>query len=76
MGNCKHAKWGMVLFLVAGLVHLIPQLYTWLTGLTGGTPWVQIIVGALVVIFSLMGLFGKGCGMCEHGTTGTTGSTM
>ena len=47
----------LVLFLIGGLVHLIPQLYDWLADLTGGTPWVQIVVGALSVIMALMALF-------------------
>lgn len=47
----KYAPW---LLLIGGLVHLIPQLYNWLANLTGGTPWIQIIVGALSVIVALM----------------------
>lgn len=47
-------KYGPWLLLVGGLVHLIPQLYSWLSSLTGGTPWVQIIVGALSVIVALL----------------------
>jgi len=43
-----------VLLLVGGLVHLIPALYDWLTELTGDTPWIQIVVGALSVIVALM----------------------
>lgn len=46
--------WGGVLLLIGGLVHLIPQLYTWLSDLTGGTPWVQIIVGLVSVVVALM----------------------
>lgn len=53
------ALWGPILLLVAGLVHLIPQLYSWLTDLTGGTPLVQIIVGLLSVIVALWLLFKK-----------------
>ena len=53
------ALWGPILLLVAGLVHLIPQLYSWLTDLTGGTPWIQIIVGLVSVIVALWLLFKK-----------------
>ena len=48
----------MWLLLIGGLVHLLPMIYTWLADLTGGTPWVQIIVGLISVIVALMGLFG------------------
>ena len=48
-------KWAPWLLLIGGLVHLIPKLYTWLSSLTGGTPWIQIIVGALSVIVALLG---------------------
>ena len=51
------ALWGPILLLVGGLVHLIPQLYTWLSDLTGGTPWIQIIVGLVSVIVALVLLF-------------------
>ncbi len=47
----KYAPW---LLLIGGLVHLVPQINPWLSGLTGGTPWVQIIVGALSVIIALL----------------------
>lgn len=50
-GLTQYAPW---LLLIGGLVHLIPQLYNWLSNLTGGTPWIQIIVGALSVIVALM----------------------
>lgn len=46
--------WAAVLLLVGGLVHLIPQLYKGLTDLTGGTPWIQVIVGILSVIVALV----------------------
>lgn len=46
--------WAAVLLLVGGLVHLIPALYTGLSNLTGGTPWIQIIVGILSVIVALV----------------------
>lgn len=50
---------GAILLLVGGLTHLIPALYNWLAALTGGTPWIQIIVGLLSVIVGLMMLFKK-----------------
>lgn len=46
--------WGAVLLLIGGLVHMIPLLYSSLAGLTGGTPWIQIIVGILSVLVSLV----------------------
>ena len=46
--------WAAVLLLVGGLVHLIPPLYAGLASLTGGTPWIQIIVGILSVIVALV----------------------
>jgi len=47
-------KFGRWLLLIGGLALLIPNLYTWLSGLTGGTPWIQIVVGALCVIVALL----------------------
>lgn len=47
------AKLGAVLLLVGGLVHLLPSLYTWLAELTGGTPWVQIVVGVVSVVVAI-----------------------
>jgi len=46
--------WAAVLLLVGGLVHLIPALYRGLSTLTGGTPWIQMIVGILSVIVALV----------------------
>jgi len=46
--------WAAVLLLVGGLVHLIPALGQALTSLTGGTPWLQIVVGILSVIVALV----------------------
>lgn len=46
--------WAAVLLLVGGLVHLIPAVYTGLANLTGGTPWIQIVVGVLSVIVALV----------------------
>ncbi|OGY31356.1 MAG: hypothetical protein A3C02_03525 [Candidatus Andersenbacteria bacterium RIFCSPHIGHO2_02_FULL_45_11] len=51
----KHLQlWAAVLLLVGGLVHLIPALYTSLQNLTGGQPWLQIVVGILSVVVSLV----------------------
>lgn len=46
--------WAAVLLLVGGIVHLIPEVYTRLTVLTQGTPWIQIIVGILSIIVALV----------------------
>lgn len=58
--------WAAVLLLVGGLVHLIPALYDGLASLTGGTPWIQIIVGILSVIVALVMFAGEKQGMGEH----------
>jgi len=55
MQNNMLAMW---LLLIGGIVHLLPMVYAWLADLTGGTPWIQIIVGLISVIVALMGLFG------------------
>lgn len=54
MKNDNLQLWAAVLLLVGGLVHLIPALYTALSNLTSGTPWIQIIVGILSVIVALV----------------------
>lgn len=54
MGGKSLGLWAAVLLLVGGLVHLIPALYTGLANLTGGTPWIQIIVGILSIIVALV----------------------
>lgn len=51
--------WAAVLLLVGGLVHLIPEVYERLTALTGGTPWIQIVVGILSVIVALVMFAGE-----------------
>nr|MBI4156587.1 hypothetical protein [Candidatus Woesearchaeota archaeon] len=51
--------WVSLLLLVGGLVHLIPKLYVWLSDLTGGTPWIQIIVGLISVVVALWMWFMK-----------------
>lgn len=52
--NASLSLWAAVLLLVGGLVHLMPPLYTGLATLTGGTPWLQIIIGALSVVVALV----------------------
>lgn len=59
MDNKSLQLWAAVLLLVGGLVHLIPALYTGLSSLTGGTPWIQIIVGILSVIVALVMFAGE-----------------
>lgn len=54
MANKNLQLWAAVLLLVGGLVHLVPTLYTSLASLTGGIPWIQIIVGILSIIVSLV----------------------
>lgn len=44
---------GSILLLVSGLVHLIPAVYEWLTDLTGGTEWIQMVIGAASVIVAV-----------------------
>jgi hypothetical protein len=51
--------WAAVLLLAGGLILLIPEVYIRLTDLTGGTPWIQIIIGILAIIVSLV-LFAGG----------------
>lgn len=46
--------WAAVLLLIGGLVLLLPEVYNRLATLTDGTPWIQIIVGILSVIVSLV----------------------
>ncbi len=54
MANESLQLWAAVLLLVGGLVHLIPALYTGLANLTGGTPWIQMVVGILSVVVALV----------------------
>lgn len=54
MANKSLQLWAAVLLLIGGLVHLIPVLYTSLSDLTGGQPWIQIIVGILSIIVALV----------------------
>ncbi len=54
MENKSLNLWAAVLLLVGGLVHLIPSLYGGLAELTGGTPWIQVVVGILSVIVALV----------------------
>lgn len=46
--------WAAVLLLIGGLVHLFPALYVGLANLTGGTPWIQMVVGILSMIVALV----------------------
>jgi len=52
--NKSLSLWAAVLLLVGGLVHLIPGLYSGLADLTGGFPWIQVVVGILSVIVALV----------------------
>jgi hypothetical protein len=54
MVNKSLQLWAAVLLLIGGLVHLIPALYSSLSNLTGGEPWIQIVVGILSVIVALV----------------------
>jgi hypothetical protein len=54
MDNKGLGLWAAVLLLVGGLVHLIPGLYSGLADLTGGFPWIQVVVGILSVIVALV----------------------
>lgn len=54
MANQSMQLWAAVLLLIGGLVHLIPALYTGLANLTGGAPWIQMVVGILSVIVALV----------------------
>lgn len=67
MANKSLSLWAAVLLLVGGLVHLIPGLYSGLTGLTGGFPWIQVVVGILSVIVALVMFAGDKKGMQEPG---------
>jgi len=72
--------WAAVLLLVGGLVHLIPSLYSGLAELTGGVPWIQVVVGILSVIVALVMFAGDKQGAKEmtesksesHGFSGTS----
>jgi len=52
--NKSLGLWAAVLLLVGGLIHLIPGLYDGLASLTGGFPWIQVVVGILSVIVALV----------------------
>lgn len=71
MANKSLQLWAAVLLLVGGLVHLIPALYVALSNLTGGTAWIQIIVGILSVIVALVMFAGDKQG---GGTTNSGGT--
>lgn len=61
--QCGYPKslclWVTILLLVGGLVHAIPQLYSWLSDLTGGIPVIQIIVGIISVILAIVMMAGS-----------------
>jgi len=48
-----------ILLLIGGIAHLLPPFYNWLSSLTGGTPWIQVIVGILSIIVALLLFFKK-----------------
>ncbi len=50
---------GALLLLVGGLVHTVPPLNAGITGMTGGTPIVQILVGACSIVIGLIILVKK-----------------
>lgn len=54
MANKSLQLWAAVLLLIGGLVHLIPALYASLANITGGQPWIQMIVGILSVIVAIV----------------------
>jgi membrane-bound ClpP family serine protease len=68
MANKSLQLWAAVLLLIGGLVHLVPQLYTGLVALTGGTPWIQIIIGILSVIVALVLFAGEKQGVDSSST--------
>lgn len=45
---------GALLLLVGGLVNTVPPLNAGLTGITGGTPIVQILIGAGSIVIGLI----------------------
>ncbi len=57
--NVNVELWAAVLLLIGGLVHVIPPLSKGLTDLTGGVPWLQIIVGLISVMVALIMFSGK-----------------
>lgn len=69
MANKSLGLWAAVLLLVGGLVHLIPGLYSGLTALTGGFPWIQVVVGILSVIVALVMFAGDKKGAPSAGST-------
>jgi len=51
--------WAAAFLIAGGLIHTFPQLYSWLTDLTGGIAWIQIIMGVVSVIIGLILLLGE-----------------
>jgi hypothetical protein len=74
MANKSLQLWAAVLLMVGGLVHLIPALYTALADLTGGQPWIQIIVGILSVIVALVMFAGEKQKTGESASSSTPGA--
>jgi len=66
MANKSLQLWAAVLLLIGGLVHLIPQIYAGLATLTGGTPWIQMVVGILSVVVALVLFAGEKQGADIH----------
>lgn len=59
MKNKGMELWAAVLLLVGGLVHLFPAVYQGLVDLTGGTPWIQYVVGVLSIVVALVMFAGE-----------------
>jgi len=51
--------WAAIFLIIGGIAHTFPQLYSWLTDLTGGVAWIQIIIGIVSVIIGLIALLGE-----------------
>ena len=47
------------LLFVGGLSHLVPVFYDWLSDLTGGNPWIQILIGLASIITAVLLLIKK-----------------
>lgn len=50
---------GALFLLVGGLVHTVPPLATGLAGIFGGTPVIQIVMGAISIVLGLIMLVKK-----------------
>ncbi len=58
MGGTGKGKGLAGLLLVVGGAIQFPALYHFLTGVTGGRPWIQVVVGALSVLVGFKCLTG------------------